>query len=299
MNQSLRLMRLDRPGRRSSRAAWCIVSAIILSLLPATTLTAQRAPDLQGEVERLRSENTRLAEELAAARAEIQRLRIEVQRLSGTPRTPTRTVPPDPAPAAGVDESRPFASPRSIEKSLQERYAERFADVPRGTPGDAVRERYLRSVDEWRRAIHREMTASVEWHMLILEAEENRGQIAMRLQAVDPETGAHLGEPITAGGSRSIARTYAVMAERGGLEHPLLVRGVVRPTLSIDPQRETPGPFDVPKLIGPFVQVEIAMSVQSIARPRPRPRPDDADEAESRGEDATRERGPRSSSSGD
>lgn len=265
----------------ASPRSWVGLLMLLLTIFGVQgTVLAQSPADLRSEIARLTAENTRLAQELAQARIEIHRLQSEVQRLLAPPAVPVAPSSAAPQiqsrPVITVDESRPFASPNAIERQLRESYEEAFGAQERGEPGTPERERFLRTVTDWQRVTHREMVGTVEWHMLVLEAVEDRMQITFRLQAVDPETHVPLGNPVTAAGGRSIARTYSTMAARGGLDQPLLIRGVVRPTLTIDPQRETPGPFNVPPLIGPFVQMEITMNVQSIARPRPRPVADDA-----------------------
>jgi len=264
------LFRRRTSSAARSRSVGMVAALLCLPVLfGVQSIAAGQSPaDVRTENARLRSENEELRKELATLRAEIARLQEQLARARPAPQAPSG---PREIQRPVIDESRPFASPPSVFHLVRTLYAEHFKDADLGAPDTPERMHHLRRLDEWRRIVHRERVATVEWHMLILEANEVRQGVEFRLQAVDPESGEHLGDPVRATGARSVARTYATMTARGGLEDPVLIRGVVRPILHINPERATPGPFDNPPLAGPFVEMDLTLSVQSLARPRPRP----------------------------
>jgi hypothetical protein len=245
-------------------------AACLLSMTASPPATAQSQNELRRENERLRAEMADLRVELEAARQEITDLKAEVDRLrallDAAGQAPPAKASPMPEPQVTIDESSPDASPRALLKAIIEAYQEETADLNMGTgPDDPDRIGYLRRLNRWVAGVNREYRLPVEWHVRILEPAVRAGRnYRLRLQAVDPKTGVHLGDPFDAILSGSLASRLREHEERYGLDEQLLLKGVILPRVAVNEQRTEPGTFDNPRFVGPFVEFDFIVQAQTI-----------------------------------
>jgi hypothetical protein len=172
----------------------------------------------------------------------------------------------DRRPEVTLDESVPQASPRALFNAMEESYSEAMDGFEIGEDGDRQRSLYVRSVERWRARINREMRATIEWHVRVLESEEQRAGYTLTVVAIDPKTEARLGEPFVIELPRRLARRYEQLVERRQAE-VLRVRGVLIPDVQVNHDRRDPGPFNVPPLIGPFAEFGFRIDPSAVTHP--------------------------------
>jgi len=259
-----------------------LVLTFLAVLGPAgTPVFAQSQSDLRRENQRLRTEVDDLGRELEALRAELQRLRDENEQLrrllaaaqSGATsgQAPTVGSPPPPAaPAVSIDESSPDASPRALLRTLVETYQETLSEKPMGdSPGSSERVAYLRELDRWASRVNRDFKTRIEWYVEVIGLPVTAGRgFTLRLQAVDPVTAAVLGDPFDAFLPRNVANRLQQIDQRGGLDGPFVLKGVLVPRIHVNEDRTEPGPFDNPRFIGAFAEFGFTVDVLTLLPPK-------------------------------
>ena len=236
---------------------------------------AQSEGDARRETEELRARVELLQGSLDAALERIAQLEAQLenvrQLLTATrrgaeaPPTSHPTTPPTTAPATSTDESIPNASPRALLDALKDSYREATEDLIIGEAGDRRRIVYLRGLDRWARRVNRELKSQIQWHVRIMRPRPGTQQHRLELQAVDPETDRHLGDPFQVVASSNLLRRLRVFAERDQLD-VLVLRGVLRPHVTINLGRQQKGAFDKPRFIGPFAEFQMTVDVSSLTQ---------------------------------
>ena len=81
------------------------------------------------------------------------------------------------------------------------------------------------------------------------------------------------GEPFFIRLNSAVRRKLAQLEQRGAID-VLVLKGVLVPQISLNPDRMEPGAFDNPRLIGPFAEFRFAVDASSLSRvPKERSRP--------------------------
>ena len=256
-----------------------LIALTAVAVLSTTGLAwGQSDRDLRQENQRLQTQVREMQRELDAARAliaELRRVNRDLARRLGQPPHPAADPATQPdAERVTIDESRPDASPRALLEAVSESYADATSDLEIGdfnsTTGERERRAYLRAVATWANRIRREMKSPVEWHIRLLPVAEQTGeQAGIRARAVDPETGVELGEPFIITINKTLQRKLNQLDQRGPIE-VLVLRGVLTPEATVNPQRKEPGAFNNPRLIGPFAEFEFTVEASSLTPPRKR-----------------------------
>lgn len=252
-----------------------IIALVALAMIASTeTARAQSDRDLREENQRLQTQVNDLQRELDAARATIADMQRELQvltrRLGQTAGSPTSTAPA-PEQRVTIDESVPNASPRALLAAVSESYAEATKDLEIGdhdsTTGSRHRTVYLRAVESWARRIQREMKSTVVWRIKMLDMSEQGGEEpGLRVRAIDPETKVELGAPFTIRLNTAVRRKLATLEQRGPIDE-LVLRGVLTPQVTVNPDRMEAGTFDNPPLIGPFAEFRFGVTASSLTPP--------------------------------
>jgi hypothetical protein len=237
---------------------------LCMTVIMSCALTSHAVAQSDAE---LRRENQQLRSQLDMAEARVAELEREVARLQQTIEVLRSRTDRD-RPAADdedvtIDESEPNASPRALMRALSKDYQEQLKDMPVGQADDRERQLYLRQLSRWQSAAIRKYRAQIQWHVRVLDATQTRSGYDLQLVAVDPKTDVRLGDPFAVSIPRGIARRYEQVTSRGDAG-VLIVRGVLTPDITINPERQTSGPFDNPKLIGPFAEFRFSIDVRSL-----------------------------------
>jgi uncharacterized small protein (DUF1192 family) len=256
-----RFLRLLRP------LAVLLVALASISLSGASA-HAQSELDLRTENERLMSRIADLERQIAGLREEIARLTQENTQLADQHAAGGAKAPPPPPdePVVSIDETAPSASPRALLRVLTENYQERAASLEMGESAtDPKRIAYLREFERWAAKVNREMKSPVEWHVRIVGDAVAVGRgFTMRLVAVDPVTFVQLGDPFDAYVSRSLARRLQLREPPIERDEVLVMGGTLVPRVHVNEDRDTPGPFDNPRLIGPFAELGFGVEVDRL-----------------------------------
>jgi hypothetical protein len=240
-------------------------------------VSAQSDADLRRENERLRTQVDDLQRELGAARNRIVQLEREVEQL----RQLLSVAPPAPdeqptEERVTIDESVPHASPRALLKALQNAYLEAMLDVDPGTPetpeGNRQRTAYLRELHRWARRMNREMKTPIEWHVRVAGRSALPSEAGdLKVEAVDPVTHVVLGPLFPVSMAWSRARQLQQL-EAHGDKQIMVLKGVLIPNVTVDPERHEKGRFDhiPPLFVGPFAEFEFYVEGSSLTPP-PKP----------------------------
>lgn len=252
----------------TSHALWVFTLATMLATAHDPG-AAQSEGDARRENEQLRARVELLQGGLDEAQERIAELQAQLesvrQLLAATRRGAEAppTPPPTTAPAVSIDESIPNASPRALLDALKDSYREATEDLVIGEAGDRKRIVYVRGLERWARRVNRELKSQILWHVRIVRPRPRSQKHRLELQAVDPKTDLHLGDPFQVVVSSNLLRRLRVLAERDQLE-VLVLRGVVRPHVTINLDRHTTGAFDNPRFIGPFAEFQMTVDVSSL-----------------------------------
>jgi hypothetical protein len=248
--------------------------ALLAAGLAAAPARAQAQGDLRRENQSLRAQLDELQKELAAARKEIADLRAENDRLRaqlaerGPGAGPTTLPPLEPGPVS-IDETNMRASPRALFNHVVLSYQKEMRGLPTGDePSHPDRGNYLRALDQWVRRTKRELHGPVEWRVRVLDDLAILGEgFQLKLEAIDPETGTVLGDPFLTMVSKALATRMDRMGTpivKGGV---FVVKGTAVPRIEVNPTRESAGPFDNPRFIGPFAEYSITVVAEALIDP--------------------------------
>jgi hypothetical protein len=229
--------------------------------------------ELRQQVERLTAENLSLKGELDSLRARLDALVREGEALRrllvsrGTPAPGPGGAPSEPGSASGGITADPYSSPDALFVALLVDYAEHRAAVPEAGD-DAERER--RRVRAWTQGVPKRFTGQSNWLTRIELAEdaEARPPRPALVTVLHPATLEAMGEAFF---MEIPERFVARMRRPGEQDAPapesalweLGVQVQARPVF--DPGRDRPGPFDYPRLIGPYAGFDFRVEVLSVA----------------------------------
>lgn len=297
------IRRLAMPARLFARrdgAGRRLVGALVLPLAMLVPSPRPAMAQLDEPVAELRRENDRLRDRVAQLEAQVAQLRDEnralatqlaltLQRLEAELAPSTTGGDPEPgmptdndadeggpgAEETGTDGRRQelaalpagtLAAPRSIFDRLVASYTEAFptnpdsARDPRG-----VRER-LAEVKDWSREAQEQIEGEISWLIEPLSTGRRGRFTVLRFRALDPSTGLPYGHTpdeveLTAVDARRLRA--ASDAER------LILRGRVWARPRVAPDRERPGVFDYPPLIGPFAEFGWGIDLERVTAAPP------------------------------
>ncbi len=239
-------------------------------LVGADNAVAQSDSDLRQENQRLRTQVKDLQREWEAAQRRIESLQHQIEELRELLIASERAAPPAAAPAAtqpktekvSIDESIPNASPRALLNAIKESYQDAMGDLDIGSPGNRMRTAYMRALDRWAARVNRELRSQIQWHVRLIDFDQTR-RGRQRAMAVDPKTRVELGDPFEVIISRNLARRLEPLSQRGERE-VLQLKGVLVPEVRLNKRREEPGPFNHPRLIGPFAEFAFTVEASSL-----------------------------------
>lgn len=232
----------------------------------AQALAQESDAELRRENQRLQTQVRDLETDLKAARDRIDELEEDVQRLRrqlASARKPS-TLPPLPTDEVSIDESDPAASPRALINAVQANYGEALGELEAGSPGDSENAVYIRELRSWVAVANRQFQSRIKWHVRVEDMVAGRRAYEITAIAVDPKTGAKLGAPFSFITSRTLARRMEEIRQRGKLDEPLVLTGVVRPNIAINSERRQRGPFDHPHFLGPYAEMTVGVEAQSV-----------------------------------
>ena len=250
-----------------------IVTAAITACLTGT-VCGQSEQELRQENQSLKARVQQLEAELDAARAQLEQLtqanadlatQVRELRRTARPVQPADVQPQqEPEIQVSIDESIPNASPRALLNAVAESYdrsMEDFADL--ATADDKERIRGMRALQKWAASVNRDLKSQIEWHVLPDDLSQLEDSDVLRVNAIDPKTGAILGDPFNITLTEAqVARLHRALQRQP--REVLVLRGVLTPHISINEQRPTEGPFNNPPFIGPFAEFAYGVEVNSL-----------------------------------
>ncbi len=235
----------------SKRARIAVVALAAGLCAPIPPALAQNEPPAQ----RLAAENAALRDEVAELQAKLEAALVELDvlrvRLREAESRLSNLEPPRPPQYAEVG-ADPFSSPMALFRELRRLYERELAILPRETPAED--EDFEEAVQEWVSEAPRRIRAEREWTVRIESVE--RESTAPRnfsglVSVIDPAT----GQPYGPARRMSLPPRFAQKAMEGAGDHDLWTAKVtVIAAPSRNPDRESPGVFNEPWLIGPQVE---------------------------------------------
>ncbi|MFG0285554.1 MAG: hypothetical protein ACF8R7_14140 [Phycisphaerales bacterium JB039] len=225
-----------------------VAMALGCGLWAAPALAQNDAQRLAAENGRLRDQVAELEAKLQAALAEIDLLRI---RLEDAEERLGNLEPPRPPQYAEVS-ADPFSSPYALFRELVRLYERELATLPRQT--EAEDRAFGEAVERWVNEAPRRIRAEREWTVRI-EAVERESTAPRKftglVSVIDPATGLAYGP----GRRMPLPPRMAQDVLDGADRHDLwLARVTVAAAPARNADRESPGVFNEPWLIGPQVE---------------------------------------------
>ena len=234
---------------------------------PVQDPPAQSMNDLRQEIDRLNAEIARRDEELAKAKDRISELETAIAALRSVPAgTATSAAPAaraaPPAPAPKPEPADPSVGPGGLLAKLQSDYLVSYPELPKLTT-DQQRTEHLRGLERWSKGIERTPVGRVSWTGRI---DASTLQVGVRDASFTAE--------FASGG-----RTYRVpmSVDRVAFDRAvpsgsvpadaLTFTGEPRVRISVNPDRPSPGAFDFPAMIGPYLECTIEFAVKAMVPP--------------------------------
>lgn len=258
----------------SQRLVMLIVPLLVIVALvrPAVAQPEKSPADLRTEIDILRQRIAQLEAQLTEAQRRAESLHEENEslkkRLAERPTTGAEgedaADEPLEVPIDRPLESEPLpedwrASPDALLAALIKSHDALLSEEPRGTR--AQQQRYLSILNKWLRDAERDFRADVRWAVRItrvLERPTGEGDVLM--QVVNPETGHAWGEPFTL----TVKRVHREYLSANPSSHYWAIDGTLTAEPVLNRDRETPGFFLHPLLIGPFAEFEYSMMVRDL-----------------------------------
>lgn len=266
-----------------------LIAVCILAAPPRPALAQQSQRELREQNDSLRAEVEDLQRELEAAREEIQRLQALVTSLekqlvaAGADQDEEDASTDGDGQKPTVTETDPHDSPRALLREAAKRYQEALDGMDRGEMDDSPERRsYLRAVNQWTARFNREMRKPIQWPVRIVrEPRPAERGVIVRMEMVDPKTGAAIGDAFDAFIPRAVVDRLAELEPRMDLmEQTFSLRGTLVPNVGVNPQRSTKGAFNNPPLIGPYAEFGFAVETRTLTLWEDRAPADESDEGE-------------------
>lgn len=258
----------------SHRFVKLVASLLVLAALAAAAVAQpEKSPaDLRTEIDILRQRIAQLEAQLTEAQRRAESLYEENQSLKKQlAERPTKG--PEGEDAADqpleIPIDRPLeleplpedwrSSPDALLAALTKSHDALLGEEPRQTR--AQQQRYLSILSKWLRDAERDYRADVRWAVRItrvLERPTGEGDVLM--QVVNPETGHAWGEPFTV----TVKRVHREYLSANPSSHYWAIDGTLVAEPALNRERETPGFFLHPLLIGPFAEFEYSMIVRDL-----------------------------------
>lgn len=227
--------------------------AVLVLFGRSAPLRAFQAPPQPDEVAVLKARIADLEGQLQAARLKITEL--EARLAEANARTPGAPADAGRAVAQG-DET---LSPQHLLSELKAEFAAAF---PEPVPSDE-RGRYqrLRVVSQWANKINHDHRERIDWVCRIVSRDLiDADEAYVDLLVVDPATGEDVGSRFVIEWPRRLRATLARFDD-GML---IRLRGLLEPEVRTNESRAEPGAFDIPPLIGPYVEFRFTVQVMAV-----------------------------------
>jgi hypothetical protein len=234
---------------------------------PVQDPPAQSMNDLRQEIDRLNAEIARRDEELAKAKDRIKELETAIAALRSVPAgtaksAPAGAPPAPPAPGPAPEPADPSFGPGGLLAKLQSDYLVSYPELP-ALSTDQQRAQHFRSLERWSKGAERTPVGRVSW----------TGRIDAATMQVGAREATFTAEFASGGRTYRVPMTVdRVVLDRalpsGGVPAgPLSFTGEPSVRLSVNPDRPSPGAFDFPAMVGPYVECTIAFAVKAMAPP--------------------------------
>jgi len=242
-----------------------ILSLRIRTLLPLLTALALACPAFAQSAEDLKRENDQLKKQVQDLQRQLDAAKRQVEELQRRLDAATGGSASAEAPAAEVtiDESQPNASPRALFNAIVTSHDEAMKDKEMGRASDRTRTAYMRELERWVALANNQFKSQIEWTVRIEDMTTTRGVTEATLMAVDPVTGAELGDPFTVILSNAIMRRLTPAMQHKDVKQ-LTLAGVITPIVRLNPNRAERGAFDVPRFVAPFVEYGFSVEARSL-----------------------------------
>lgn len=223
-----------------------------IATISLATMLLAGSPSIAQSADELDADNARLREELRIARTtienlrqEVARLRAEVSELRGEePQAPTAELPSD-----------PLSCPDAMAAELRRRYERDLA--PNAPRDERDLDAFSRLATEWCDEMRDDIVGRREWLAEIegLAPVEGRRDWRARIRVYDEVSLLPLGGWATVDvPPRMVSRLEAEPEVR-----LWLIAAEIAADPAFNPARATRGPFDVPALVGPYVESGVAL----------------------------------------
>lgn len=267
---------------------------LALLLVPAAAHAQPASPaELRREIDSLQAENVAQASEihllkiqLAAAESEsakrleeVRLLSLELERLRQQLQTGTPPTTPDPTPSESTDPAAlthaaipadPLASPASMLAELQRRYAADLApsDANPTDPAAPLTVERRRQLDQWCLEQTGLLQGPVEWRVRFTDfSRPSRREATARMTVIDPTSGLPIGDPLEVAVPRTLADRLEreLSLGRDPDKAPLwTLTANLSATPKLNPARPTPGVFNHPAFVGPYVEFAFDLTWRNV-----------------------------------
>jgi uncharacterized coiled-coil protein SlyX len=241
--------------------------APIAFCLAASAPQDQTAGDLRREIDQLRQQVTEQQADLDAARARIQELEQQLADRSRSGNagasTATDTAPPAPTPVP----ADPNLGPGGLLSSLQADYLAAFPSDPpaRMAGSNGALERHWSALRTWATKTEREGVRSLSWTGTIDPNSVRASNRTVTFTVIVTNGSREYRVP----GAVSTGTFERVLRNGALIEGPVTVNAIIKPRLRINPDRPAPGAFDVPPMVGPYVEFGYVCDVKSVVPAAP------------------------------
>lgn len=240
-----------------------VVLVLLVLFWPGFGLAQDPHPVPPADVEALRAKIAELEQELLRAKSRIADLE---RQLIDAGQAPDGS-------AAGAEGASPEAADRSPDHLLGQLKTEFREAFPDPAPTDERgRRQYLRVVAQWANKINREYRQRIDWVCEIVSRDlVGADEAFVDLQVIDSKTGEPVGSRFLIEWPRRLRSTLGRFEDGSRVR----VRGLLIPEVRTNESRAEPGAFDIPPLIGPYVEFRFTVQLTAAGVVEDDPHPDE------------------------
>jgi hypothetical protein len=264
------------PSRSSAHAGLIRIvlgAAVGLSSLSTPSLARpveftqpQPASPAAEAMDKLKQENDALKRRVVQLEQQLREARAEIDAMKGG--VPVAT-PDAPATKTQADiPADPLASPASMLAALKASYAAELAEFADGTNQSKHRPAVAKWVDQQKKAV----SGKTQWLVRFVRTDADTSpkrnvtpKLETVIQIIDPASKLPIGEAFRL----EVPARFLKLVQSAKSDEEFTISGTFSAAPKFNPQRETPGTFDVPPMIGKYAEYDYTLVWDKVEAEKP------------------------------
>jgi hypothetical protein len=233
---------------------------------PPVLTQPQPASPAAEAMDKLKQENDALKRRVVQLEQQLREARAEIDAMKGG--VPVAT-PDAPATKTQADiPADPLASPASMLAALKSSYAAELAEFADGTNQSKHRPAVAKWVDQQKKAV----SGKTQWLVRFVRTDADTSpkrnvtpKLETVIQIIDPTSKLPIGEAFRL----EVPARFLKLVQAAKPDEEFTLSGTFSAAPKFNPQRETPGTFDVPPMIGKYAEYDYTLVWDKLEAEKP------------------------------